>query len=221
MLDVPAPRLIRSKRQSIALHITPAGELVVKAPLRLPMRIIQQFIQEKNDWIIQTLEKTKRKQNAGKQYVEGETFFYLGSPYTLQFADRVTIETRENELLFPKALVFRIQKEITSWYIKQAKEKISQRVAFHAAQMNARYSSIMFSDTKSKWGTCGPEDDLQFNWRLIMAPLMVLDYVVIHELAHTKEKNHGRSFWNIVRFHTPAYRQHRNWLNKNTHLLIV
>src|SRR6266705_6447211 len=102
MLDVPAPQLIRSKRQSIALHITPAGELVVKAPLRVPLHIIRQFIQEKNDWIIQTLEKTKRRQNAGKRYVEGETFFYLGDPYTLQFADRVIIETQDNQLLFPK-----------------------------------------------------------------------------------------------------------------------
>jgi predicted metal-dependent hydrolase len=91
----------------------------------------------------------------------------------------------------------------------------------HGLKMNATHSGLMFSDTKSKWGTCMHDNRLQFNWRLVMAPRMVLDYVVIHELAHTKEKNHGRNFWAKVRAFTPAYRQHRKWLTDNAHLLTV
>lgn len=221
MSHIPAPQLIRSHRQSIVLQVTPAGELVVKAPLHVPLRIIQQYIQEKSDWILRSLEKVRKNKVVSRKYAEGEIFLYLGDSYRLTFTDSIVIEARGDKLLFPTALAFRAQKELTNWYIKQAKEKILQRLAFHAKQMNAHYASVMFSDTKSKWGTCGPDNSLQFNWRLIMAPLMVLDYVVIHELAHTKEKNHGRSFWNLVRLYTPAYRQHRIWLNTNAGLLTI
>lgn len=88
-------------------------------------------------------------------------------------------------------------------------------------KMNTKYKSIRFSDTFSKWGTCFPDNSLQSNWRLIMTPITVINYVVVHELAHTTEKNHGSRFWNKVSLYTPAYKQHRKWLDKNKHLLSV
>lgn len=149
------------------------------------------------------------------------TFYFLGAPRSLTFYDGLAINVKEDKLFFPKALKFRLQKELESWYKKQAQEIISERVEIKAREMKAEFLSIFYSDTSSKWGTCFADNALQFNWRLVMAPVMVIDYVVIHELTHTTEKHHQDSFWRKVRLYTPAYRQHRKWLEQNQHLLRI
>ncbi len=216
-----ADKIVRSHRSSIGIRITQDGKIVVSAPHLMPNFFIERFLDEKKDWITKSLSKVQAHPKVtSRKYGEGEEFLYLGKPYKLRLGNFKEIAIT-HELQFPVGLQFRAQKELTNWYVRQAREKISQRVAYHSAQMQTSYKSIFFSDTSSKWGTCTPDNRLQFNWRLIMAPLMVLDYVVIHELAHTTEKNHSRDFWNIVRRYTPAYRQHREWLNKNATLLVV
>jgi len=218
MPTIPDPIIIRSKRSSLSLEINPKAQLVVKAPYYMPMFLINQFIKSKQEWILENIQKVSKRLVKDKHYVEGEEFMYLGILYPLHIGDFKEIGVSKT-LNFPKFLLFRAQKEMAEWYKKQAKEIITRRVEINAEKMHAHYTYIYFSDTKSKWGTCGPENDLQFNWRLVMAPLVVLDYVVIHELAHTKEKNHGKNFWNIVGKYTPAFKSHRKWLHAHAHLL--
>lgn len=213
-----ADKIIRTARSSIGIQITNKGEIIVHAPLLTPGFLIDRFINEKKEWITKTVVKVQQRQIKNKIYQEGETFLYLGKTYSLHFGSYTEISL-SNVLQFPLGLQFRIEKELTTWYMHQAKTKITERVRYHAEKMETNYGQLLFSDTSSKWGTCTHENNLQFNWRLIMAPLMVLDYVVIHELAHTKEKNHQSSFWRLVGRYTPAYRQHRKWLANNGHLL--
>lgn len=218
MSSIPRPIIKKSARNSISLHITVTGDLIVQAPLFMPDFFIQNFLKSKQEWIEKGFAKVKFRKGVAKGYKEGEEFLYLGKKYKLVFTSDTQISVT-NALNVPKAVAFRVEKELTNWYIKQAREKITQRVIYHAKQMHATYNNLLFSDTKSKWGTCTHENNLQFSWRLIMAPLMVLDYVVIHELAHTTEKNHSSSFWSIVRKYTPAYKQHRKWLEANGAML--
>jgi predicted metal-dependent hydrolase len=222
MAEIKADSIIRSHRGSLTLHITPDGKIIVNAPILLPNFLINRFLHEKQEWIHKKLlEVHKRPQATIKQYTEKENFLFLGKHYPLVFTTGTHIMIKEETLYFPKALHFRAKKELENWYIAQAKEIITRRVTVHAEKMKAEYKNLRFSSTKSKWGTCFPDNSLQFNWRLIMAPLLVIDYVVIHELAHTTEKNHSQDFWRKVRLYTPAYRQHREWLNENGHLLMV
>lgn len=221
MLPIPEPKIITSRRSSIALQITKEGEIIVKAPLLTPKFIIKKFLEEKRDWIEKSLEKIEKIKPIQKIYKNGEEYYFLGKPYKLQITDQIEISIKDSTLFFPKVFLFRAQKEITNWYIRQARGVISGRVEEHAKRMHLSYKSLLFSDTKSKWGTCFPDNSLQFNWRLIMAPIMVIDYVVIHELVHTIEKNHQDSFWRKVKLYTPAYKQHRKWLERNTYLLSV
>lgn len=215
-------KIIRSRRKSITLYITPQGELLVHVPSFVPKIFIDTFIAEKTDWIEKKLaEVNKRPKIVPKTFTEGGVFLFLGNMVTLMFHAGIDISVKESTLYYPQALAFRIQKELQEWYIRQAKEIITNRLVYHAKRMNASYTSVRFSDTKSKWGTCFHDNSLQFNWRLVMAPLLVIDYVIIHELVHTTEKNHGRDFWSKVRLFTPAYRQHREWLTKNGHSLII
>lgn len=219
MPSIPEPKIVRSHRSSIQLSISKEGELVVKAPYLAPKFVIMQFVNSKIDWIEKTMEKVQKRIPKKRVYEEGEEFLYLGGVYKLKFYNGLKIVPKEGVLYFPKALEFRIQKELHIWYEKQAADIISKRVEYHSEKMNAMYKDIFFSDTSSKWGTCFADNRLQFNWRLVMTPLMILDYVVIHELTHTTEKHHQDSFWRRVRQFTPAYRQHRKWLEENAGLL--
>lgn len=215
---MPTPTIIRERRSSISIQITREGEVIVKAPKLMPMFFIKQFLKQKEDWIIKKTKKFQEKPLKARQYMQGEEFWYLGKTYILNIGNfkEISVTTTFN---FPKVLLFRIQKELESWYKKQAKEIIGKRLVHQAEKMQAKYTTVMYSDTKSKWGTCGPENDLQFNWRLVMAPLIVLDYVVIHELSHTKHKNHGENFWREVSKHSIGYKSYRKWLNEHAHLL--
>lgn len=219
-MSIPSPTIIRSLRRTISLHITLSGKLIVKAPHFIPDRVVQHFIKEKEDWILKSLQRIGKSKINKKTYQTGEEFLYMGDRYKLDIGDFKEISVT-SKLNFPEFLSFRIKKELTNWYIKQAKEIISKQVDYMSKKMGTKYKSIRFSDTSSKWGTCFADNSLQFNWRLIMTPITVINYVVIHELAHTMEKNHGRGFWSKVSLYTPAYRQHRKWLNNNKHLLEV
>lgn len=214
-----SPKIIRGNRASISIHIDRHGEVIVKAPRFLPQFLIDQFIQSKKDWIEKSVAKVATRLPKKKYYTEGEKFLYLGISHVLHFTTSSEILAKNGILYFPKGAVFRIEKELESWFKSQAQVLITDRVKLHAQKMKASYKDIFFSDTISKWGTCFADNTLQFNWRLIMAPLLVIDYVVIHELTHTTEKHHQASFWSRVRNFTPAYRQHRKWLEENGSLL--
>lgn len=220
-MDIQAFKIIRSNRVSISLQVEDNGELIIKAPCLMPKFLINRFIKEKNDWILETLEKINKTKSVKRKYVEGEKFLFLGKEYSLHLGNYSKIFLENNNLNFPKVLFFRIEKELKDWYIKNAKEKINQRLEFHSRKMGREYKTIIFSDTKSKWGTCFHDNSLQFNFRLIMAPLMVMDYVIIHELTHIREKNHSFKFWKNVELFTPAYKQHRKWLKENGKTLMI
>ncbi len=100
-------------------------------------------------------------------------------------------------------------------YREQARSIIEQKVAYYARLMDVTYGRIAIRDQKTRWGSCSGEGNLNFNWRLIMAPAGVLDYVVIHELAHRKEMNHSKAFWSVVEQAMPDYKKYRNWLKEN------
>ena len=221
MADFPTPNIIRSIRKTISLHISTQGELIVKAPFFIPEKIIHSFIKQKEDWILKALQKINVRKVSKKTYFEGEEFLFLGDIYKLHLGDFKDISVSDSLLHFPSFMKFRIQKELESWYIKKAKEIITERLDYMSKKMKTSYKDIRFSDTSSKWGSCSLDNALQFNWRLIMTPLTVINYVVVHELTHTLEKNHKASFWIKVRLYTPAYKQHRKWLETNKHLLNV
>lgn len=207
-------KIIRSNRRSLAMKILPDSTLVVKAPFLLPKFMIDKFIRDNWDWVEKHQAKQKIKA-VKKKYEDGETFLFLGEKLTLKIGDYVNILYRENELLIPKFMEFRIEKEIKEWLIKQSKKIILGQLAKYAKEMDVKHGQIMFSDTQSKWGTCFADNRLQFNFRLVMAPIFVINYVIVHELSHTIEKNHSYKFWSIVRKFNPSYRQQIKWLKLN------
>lgn len=220
MSKIPDFKLIRALRGSLSLQITRHGQLIVKAPVFLPISLINRFVVSKSSWITKHMSKFKEIPVKKKiRYLDGEEFLYLGNTYRLRVGKFKEIGITDT-LNFPNFLKFRIEKEMTEWYMNKAKKLITDRIIFYAEKMGVTYKSIYFSDTISKWGSCTRDNILQFNWRLIMAPILVLDYVVVHELAHTVEKNHRAGFWEIVSRYKPAYKQYRKWLHNHSYKLM-
>lgn len=105
------------------------------------------------------------------------------------------------------------------WYIGKAKEKIVPRVKKHARELGVNFAEVKIVDNRYRWGSCTVKNNINFNWRLIKAPMFVIDYVIIHELAHLIEPNHTPRFWNIVRAQSPTMDKAKAWLKENGQLL--
>lgn len=212
--------LYRSHRRSVSIQVMPTGTVRVHAPYLLPKFLIDEFVRKKTPWIEKKITiATKYPLQIRQTITDGDTYYYLGIPHTIHIGRYTHVTIVKNDIHFPRHLLFRGKTELTNWYIHQAKDVISKRVSYFARRMDTSYKSISYSDTTSKWGSCTPDNALQFNWRLVMAPIIVLDYVVVHELAHTKEKNHGKSFWSLVSCEKPAYKQYIKWLKENGNIL--
>lgn len=220
MIDISNIQIKRMHRKTMSLQVLSDGSLIVKAPILIPKFIINEFLKKNEEWINKHVGVKKRGNTQAKTYQEGEKFLLLGKEYPLKFENVTGIQISGNFLIFPTALKFRAKKEIENWYIKQAKEMITSQVEKHAKEMQTSYISITYSDTRSKWGSCTHDNRLQFNWRLVMAPPLVIRYVVVHELAHTIEKNHSRVFWKKVASINPSYKEQIKWLKKNGHSVV-
>lgn len=214
------PKIIRSRRRTLTIQILPDASVLVKAPLFTPTFIINSFINKNGNWIEQKILELIQKKDKNKlNYKEGANLLFLGNEYTITFVNDTKISLKIDRILVPEAGKFRLEKELNIWLVRQARDIITKQVEYYASLMKARYTDLKFSDTRSQWGRCTYENKLQFSWRLIMAPILVINYVVVHELSHTFEKNHSRVFWNKVRLYNPTYRQQIKWLNDNGHSL--
>lgn len=207
--------IIRSRRKSLALHVNPDNTLVVKVPWFLPKWEVERFLNKYSDWIEKKMLQNKKKKSLPRQFIDGEEFLLMGDIFKLKLGDYSEIKIHGDNLLFPSHMKFRAKKEIENFYIKEAKKNIHQMLETYSKEFKTSYKSVMFSDTSSKWGSCSHDNRLQFNWRLIMAPMLVIRYVVVHELAHTLEKNHSRFFWMKVSSINPSYKQQIKWLKQN------
>ncbi len=151
-------------------------------------------------------------------FVDGEKFPYLGELYSFQAYDGSRIRI-EGGLLFPRDLLPQARQEMEFWYKQEAAKVIPERVEHHMKIMGVRHSGVRMSSARTRWGSCGPSGDVQFSWKLVMAPLPVIDYVVVHELAHLTVRDHSKRFWALVAEFYPAYRQCRRWLKDNQRML--
>lgn len=216
-------QLIRSNRKSIAIQIDPSGRVTVRAPQRLPQAMIDAFVTEKSEWIREKqgelhryTERCGRPPGGAHRFVAGEKFLYFGQAYPLQISDRQTSALRFNEGFHlrksdqPRGAVL-----VETWYRSQARAYFTSRLQDLARQHGFRYARLRLSSARTRWGSCSSLGTISLNWRLIMAPPAAIDYVILHELAHLKEKNHSARFWTLLDELCPEYKIQRQWLKKN------
>lgn len=217
-------KIIRSSRSTIALEIKQDGTLIVRAPYKASENYINALFQEKSNWINKKTDEALQKKNSfrRKEFINGEKFLYLGNTYSLRITNEPNLSINgKGEILLPKSIIPLARPYMIKWYIRSARETITERTDIYANQLNLKYGKIKISSANTRWGSCSGKNNLNFTWRLIMAPLEIIDYVVIHEITHIVEKNHSSNFWNKVARIIPDFKKRRQWLHTNGFLLNI
>ncbi len=221
-MPLPPFNLIRSRRKTIALIVQTDGSLIVRAPLRMPEVTIHAFVQGHEEWITKSRIKVRTVPPIPvKKYEPGETFLFLGKPYPLEIIPRQRPALSFDGQTFHLARLAlpRAREAFIRWYKSQAAEILTERVSVAARKYGFDYKKLRISSARARWGSCSSTGTLSFTYRLIMAPLEVVDYVIIHELVHTQVRNHSRTFWQRVAKLMPDYKQRMLWLKKNSRQL--
>lgn len=213
-MPIQIDTLIRSNRRTVALILERDGSLTVRAPKRAAMRDIQNFVHEKADWIERSREKLKAIVTVPKkEFADGETFPFLGRDYELRLIphQRQTLHFDSGFTLKASARP-RGEAVFTQWYRSQALTIFTERVTYYATLHGFSPKQVKVNSAKTRWGSCSTNGTINFTWRLVMAPIDVIDYVVIHELVHLRVKDHSQRFWQAVERLCPKYKAHRIWL---------
>jgi predicted metal-dependent hydrolase len=223
MDDIPVEKIVRSRRRTIALVITPDARLIVRAPLWASAAIIDEVIREKSGWIRKKIIEMKdRPQAVEHTYEEGEIFWFLGRPYPLQYVEELggTIE-RTDRLCICRTPALDVTIRLKRWYMEEAGKEIHSRCMWFSMMTGYSPSSVRISDARQRWGSCTHKGGLSFSWRLIQAPLEIVDYVIVHELVHIRQHDHSPKFWAKVEELMPDYQRRRKWLRENERLLRI
>ena len=215
-------RLVRSKRKTLALTVELDGTLTVRAPLRMKDADIYHFIATKANWIERRQAKIREEAVTPHQYVDGETFWYLGREIPLRIIpEGKPALVMDGSFKLTKSAQPKAGTVFIAWYRNQARAVLSGRVEFFARKYGFKVKKIRISLARTRWGSCSLKETLSFTWRLVMAPLEVIDYVVVHELCHLNEMNHSKAFWARVEAILPDYKQRRKWLKDKGKLLVL
>ncbi len=208
-----------------------ADKIEVVAPLRVSTSKIQAFVKAQQDWIVAATDKAEQKRKkinklSPEVYKDGVAVPYLGEQCRIRLKTHALkkVNIDYNDQYFDIYLPVGYGEENNSelirltlihWMKKQAFEVVNDYVALHANQYKLVPRHIKIKTQKSRWGSCGIHNDINLNWLLMLAPTEVMEYVVVHELCHIKERNHSTRFWQLVAAHLPDYQKQRNWLRQN------
>ena len=190
----------RSNRKTLSLSILKDGAVCVKAPINLPDEKINKFVFEKQDWIRSKLSFINQTKDKFADVIAYNKFLIYGNQYSLSFCDDKKIKTSNNfEILVPRKIENdKLLKSLKAWFKKAAKNVLADRLNFIATKINLFPKEIKIGDSKGRWGSCNSNAVIVLNFRVLMLPPMIIDYVLIHELCHLKEMNHSKSFWSLV-----------------------
>jgi len=218
-----AYKLVHSDRKSIGLSVERDKSIIVRAPKNAKTEDVEKFIERKKYWLFTKINHPQKYKSFKRtEFISGASILYLGRSYRLNVVKN-GIEGIEfnNSFIISKKNQDAAYDLFREWYIKKAKDKITEKTICHSNNIGVEFNTIKISDLKYRWGSCTPIGNLNFNWRLIKAPIHVIEYVIVHELAHLRESNHTPRFWNIVKTQIPRFDEAKKWLKDNGHLLEV
>jgi len=215
------PQIIRSNRKTLSLSINENADLVVRAPHFASYDEIQKFISEKSAWIDKKHRLIKAHLKDNENQHSRSQCLYLGSLYP------VKIDNNSIEPISFNGQMFTINNEnretisllLKSWYKKRFMEVALPRLSYFSNKYNLKVNQVRVKEQKTLWGSCSSKNNINLNYLLIMAPMKVIDYVIVHELVHTIHKNHSAKFWQEVEAIMPNYKDARYWLKKNGYKL--
>lgn len=224
--DVPYTVRVSARARRLRITVSTQG-VTVTLPKGIPPREAERFLRQHADWVGTQLERAARQPKPS--LLPPDVILWHGAAVQLQRVEepgrksRIKVEEYQGRLkvMLPADSKTTTRQAAEAWMRSNARQEIEDLVATEARRMGARYAAVSIRDQRTRWGSCSTRGNLSFNWRLVMTPPAVMQYVVIHELAHLFEPNHSADFWVIVARFFPDYKKARAWLRKNSSALRV
>lgn len=214
-------KIVRSNRKTLAISVDAFGRLIVRAPKRCSEERIFAFLREKEGWI---LRQQSKRQGAGTHLppedLHGYQFLLLGKQTKIVVDDgkKVGYDGERNIIYLPRE---KSRERLVKWLKENAKRILTAVTERKAKELGVSYKSITITSAKTRWGSCSGDNALRYTFRLLYCPKEIIDYVVLHELAHTLQHNHSKQFWKIVEGYMPDWKIRRNWLKSNGILMEI
>ncbi|MCG3176315.1 MAG: hypothetical protein MOGMAGMI_01263 [Candidatus Omnitrophica bacterium] len=213
--------VVRTARRTLEVRVLPGGRVEVRAPLRLPDSAVRRFVDEKAAWIERARSRAPAERPQ-REYRVGELFRYLGQSYPLRIVEGALARLRLTDAFELSAgHADRARSVFEDWYRVRARQELASRVGALTDRVGARPRATRLSSARWRWGSCSRKGVVRLNWRLVMAPGWVIDYVIVHELAHLRHLDHSRRFWGVVEETMPNYRDAVQWLRGHGHELAL
>ncbi|ELZ08592.1 hypothetical protein C479_14673 [Halovivax asiaticus JCM 14624] len=182
------------------------------------------ILSENATWVLDKKAKfdSYRDDVPDRTFEPGERFPYLGDEHELVVEPRQKSAVEDGTIRLRRSAVDQssVERALRNFYRRQARDYLSDRLDQFADEMGVAYDRLEIRNQRTRWGSCSTTGTIGLNWRLLMAPPAIIDYVCIHELAHLREANHTDAFWALVADHDPAYREHAEWLDEHSARLI-
>lgn len=221
----------KPRRRSVSIYLRPDKPIRVVASLSTSLQKIESFLNDKKSWILKHQNKFAQEavQHPQKKILQSEKFPFLGAELELRFLvtplKKAFFSRTEKSLnlhlplakwnqLTDEELALFIS-DLKFYYKKEAQAFISERIQVWSETMNLHPKLLKFRNPKTRWGSCNSKGVISINWRLIAAPVDVIDYILVHEISHLKHMNHSQNFWNLVEEYFPEYRKAEKWLDQN------
>ncbi|MDL2205554.1 M48 family metallopeptidase [Eubacteriales bacterium OttesenSCG-928-N13] len=222
--------LVQTQRKSMEIRLLPDDEIRVFAPMRTPLRVCDAFVMERADWVFEARRQMRdyvQRHQSDHPMQDGAEILYEGRPVQLRIVQGKTANvqldggvitlTYAGQEMDPEQL----RAQLKAWLIEQTRARVQQLIMQYVPLIGRAPRRITIRDQKTRWGSCSSQHNLNFNYKLIMAPPEAFDYVVIHELCHLHEFNHSDRFWARVKSHQSDYLTWKKWLKLNGKLLGV
>jgi hypothetical protein len=221
VLDIEYRLLPGSDRQTTDIVIERSGVITVRPPKKMSPEQVDETVLSKRMWIYRNLAEW-RDLNAARvtrEWVSGESFPYLGSSYRLQMVDEQDepLKLKDGRFCLRRSIVERggfeaAHQAFVAFYKDKGLPRLKKRVAYFESKAGVSTGAVQIKDIGYRWASCLKNGDLHFHWKCLMAPLTVIDYIVVHELCHLHHRDHSQAFWNEVDKVLPDYRERKEWL---------
>lgn len=224
LLQAVTYELIRSRRKTLSISVR-GQRVIVRAPLKASRDWIQSFVDEKTDWIQRHLQLEAQRHTERPVIAAGRDFPFLGENRSIRIQAgsprRVELQQATLYLHTDDASSAVLQAMLFNWLRDRARAYMVKRTREVARNLSVehRLSAVTFRKTRSKWGHCRQDGSIQYNWLIMLAPIAIVDYLIVHETSHLCHMNHSKLFWATVASLCPDYEQHRSWLRNHGHRL--
>lgn len=216
--------VVRSNRKTIEISVERDANILVKVPYELANEAIEKQVHKKRLWIWEKLAIKKSYQSdiEHKKFVSGESFLYLGRNYRLEMSDEdIGLKLKSGWFVLGKKQHSNAKEIFKAWYSEHLRRKLQQRLKIFEKYYGLGVLDFRVLELGYRWGSCSKDGTLNFNWKIAMAPLGVVDYIIAHEIAHFKEATHSEKFWKEVQRLMPNYLEKKEWLKQNGHELFI